>query len=598
MKKNSFLSPPFISFGTFITVSFLFLITACQSNDTTTPTQAVDLITTFEKSEGTETATYQETIAYYTKLDRTFSSISVQEIGMTDSGKPLHLITYNPEGEFNFETIRKNKNIILINNGIHPGEPDGIDATMLFMRDLAQDSIPTPKNTVVAAIAIYNIGGALNRNSTTRTDQNGPKAYGFRGNGQNYDLNRDFIKADTKNARSFYEVFHLVKPTFYVEPHVSNGADYQYILTHLLTQHNRLGGKLGRYLHENFRGKLEKRIQEKGWDITPYVSAFGRTPDTGFRQFLDTPRYSTGYTALWNTLGMMIETHKLKPYKQRVWGTYAILRSTLQILEKDGDKIAKLQKENTDFYRNKTTYSLNYVVDSSKVSYLNFKGYAGQMVPSKVTGLPRLKYNREKPYTKKVPYYNDYKPTAKVVIPKAYIIPQTWWPVINRLKWNHIDMHPLEKDTTLLVGTYRIKDYKTVNRAYEGHYLHYATQVARSQKKIEFRKGDMVIPTNQPGIRYIIETLEPIAKDSFFNWNFFDTVLQQKEHFSPYVFEETAYKFLENHPTIKAQFETKRKTDKSFRNNSYMQLAWIFRHSPYYEKAHLQYPVYRVAKKN
>ena len=71
---------------------------------------------------------------------------------------------------------------------------------------------------------------ALNRNSTTRTNQNGPESYGFRGNARNYDLNRDFIKSDTKNAKTFAQIFHLVQPDVFIDNHVSNGADYQYIL--------------------------------------------------------------------------------------------------------------------------------------------------------------------------------------------------------------------------------------------------------------------------------------------------------------------------------------------------------------------------------
>jgi murein tripeptide amidase MpaA len=131
-------------------------------------------------------------------------------LGETDSGKPLHLVIYNPDGsEKSLDELRKTYRFILINNGIHPGESDGIDASMMLYRDLCNGSIEQPEHTVIATIPVYNIGGCLNRNSVTRTNQNGPKAYGFRGNAQNYDLNRDFIKTDTKNAKSFSKIYHL-----------------------------------------------------------------------------------------------------------------------------------------------------------------------------------------------------------------------------------------------------------------------------------------------------------------------------------------------------------------------------------------------------
>ncbi|HET8837514.1 MAG TPA: M14 family metallopeptidase [Flavobacteriaceae bacterium] len=552
-----------------------------------------DLTTVFEKSKGTKTATYSQTIAFYKELDDAFSSISVEEIGTTDSGKPLHLIIYNPDNEFDFEKIREEKQVLLINNGIHPGEPDGIDATMMLMRDLAQDSIKTPKNTVVAAIAVYNVGGMLNRNSTSRVNQNGPLAYGFRGNGRNFDLNRDFMKADTRNTQAFYEIFHRVKPDVFVGTHVSNGADYQYTLTHLFTQHNKLGGKLGSYLQNSFMPKLETSLAEKKWEVTPYVNVFNQKPDNGFSQFMDSPRYSSGYTTLWNTLGLMVETHMLKPYKQRVLGTYDFLKSLVEITEKEGKNIAALRKMNVEEFAKKKVYPMNFVVDSTKIDSLNFKGYEAENEKSNVTGMSRLKYDREKPFTKKIAYYNWFKPSDSVFVPKAYIIPQAWWPVIERLKWNKIEIIPLEKDSIMLVESYRIEDFETTKTAYEGHYLHFDTKVSIHKEKVSFRKGDFIVPTDQPGFRYLIEALEPIGKDSFFNWNFFDSVLQQKEHFSPYIFEDLAYKFLQKNPEIKKQFEEKKSSDRDFEKEWYAQLNWIYRHSPYYEKAHRHYPIYR-----
>ena len=176
------------------------LIILAMSCTPTNEKKVMDFTTTFEKSGGTQTATYDETIQYYSDLAETYPEISIQAIGTTDSGKPLHILTLNPDKEFDFETIRQTKRILLINNGIHPGEPDGIDATMMLYRDIVQGKIEVPKNTVLVTIPIYNVGGSLNRNSTTRTNQNGPEAYGFRGNARNYDLNRDFIKCDTKNV--------------------------------------------------------------------------------------------------------------------------------------------------------------------------------------------------------------------------------------------------------------------------------------------------------------------------------------------------------------------------------------------------------------
>ena len=550
--------------------------------------------TVFETSNGTKTPTYNEVIEFYKQLADSYSKVHIQAIGETDSGEPLHLVTLNPDSNFNFESIKKDKRIILINNGIHPGESDGIDATMLLFRDLAQGKIKMPKNVVLATIPIYNIGGSLNRNSTTRTNQNGPEEYGFRGNARNFDLNRDFIKADSKNAKAFAKIFHLVKPDVFIDNHVSNGADYQYTLTHLFTQHNKLDGELGKYLHNTIQPELEQRLAKKNWDITPYVNVFNNVPEKGFSQFMDYPRYSTGYTTLFNTLGMMVETHMLKPYKPRVEGTYELMKTMIEIVNTEAKNIKKLRKEAFNKTYTNNLYPLDWKIDTTKQTTLNFKGYEGKMITSKVTGLQRLKYNRNLPFTKDVTYMNYFKPTTKVKIPKAYVIPKGWWPILERLKMNNIEMKPLQNDSIISVESYKIEKFNTRQSPYEGHYQHYNTTVTSSIKNITFKKGDLLVETNQYGMRYLIETLEPSAPDSFFNWNFFDTILQQKEGFSPYVWEDKALEFLNQNPEIKRQFDSIKSKNESFANNWYTQLDWIHKHSPNYENAHLQYPIYRV----
>ncbi len=570
---------------------------SCQTSEKHLPKKQAgseqDFITTFEKSKGTETPTYPEVLTYYQNLADTYATIDIQEIGSTDSGHPLHYITWSPDRSFDFKKIRQSKRIVLINNGIHPGESDGIDATMLLFRALAQKTIEIPNNTIVVTIPIYNVGGALQRNSGTRTNQNGPKSYGFRGNARNYDLNRDFIKNDTKNAQTFAKIFHQVQPDVFIDNHVSNGADYQYTLTHLFTQHNKLRGTLGDYLHQEMQPQLETLLATKNWDITPYVNVWGTTPDQGWTQFMDSPRYSTGYTALWNTLGMMVETHMLKPYKQRVEGTYELMKSMIDITEKDGEKIRLLREDAFKKLPKQKTYPINWQVDSIQVTKFNFKGYQGNYIKSKITGAQRLQYDTNAPYTKEVEYKNYFSPSKEIEIPSAYVIPKGWWNIVEKLDLNQIEYQVLKKDASSIVEIYHITTYKTRNEPYEGHFLHYNTSVKKSREHLTLFEGDIIVPTDQKGYRYLIETLEPEAPDSFFNWNFFDTILQQKESFSPYVWEDKAWELLNKDKALRTEFNKKKK-DTSFDNNEYKQLDWLHKQSHHYEKAHMRYPIFRI----
>lgn len=552
--------------------------------------------TIFEQSKSDSTATYEQTIKFYKKLAKNYPEIKIQKVGVTDAGIPLHLVLF--DADKNFNPLETRKNTILINNGIHPSEPDGVDASMLFLRDLVQSEKLKKEyeQIIIAIIPMYNIGGSLNRNSTSRVNQNGPLEYGVRGNTHNFDLNRDFIKSDTKNAQAFAKIYHMVNPDVFIDNHVSNGADYQYTLTHLFTQHNKMGGSLGEFTEESMIKNIARNLKNKDLIITPYVNVYNQVPEKGFTQFFDSPRYSTGYTTLFNSLGFMVETHMLKPYKDRVEQNYELLFSALDFLKLYGYEVKKLRQKAVEETITKETYPIKWEIDSTQYSILNFHGYEGSYIRSEVTGLKRLKYDRTKPFTKSVRYYNNYKTSKEVNIPNFYVVPKLLEKVVQLLRRNKIQILPLKEDTEIQVEGYTIDSYETVKSPFENHYLHYNTEVTSTVTMQQFKRGDFLVPTNQPGLKYLLETLEPEAVDSFFNWNFFDIILQRKSWFSPYVFEDVAKEILDNNPELKTEFDLKKEYDAEFANNYYAQLDFIYQHSKYAEKSFMQYPIYRILK--
>jgi len=501
---------------------------------------------------------------------------------------------YNSKGDFDLKNSSNLK--LLINNGIHPGESDGIDATILLYRDLVQGKLTLDEKITIAAIPIYNIGGALNRNTSSRANQNGPEEYGFRGNSRNFDLNRDFVKADTKNARSFARLFHFVNPDLFIDNHVSNGADYQYSITHLFSQSDKFGGKSGEFIKNIWQTYVEKEMRELESPISPYVNVFGRTPDSGFSQFMDYPRYSTGYASLFNTMGMMVETHMLKTYKKRVESTYKLLETNLRFGEQHFREIQNLKANAWREVLEKDTYPLKFAIDKNNYVKLNFEGYEGEFIPSEIGDYKRLYYDHKKPFTKEVLYFNAMKPTMEIDIPEFYIVPKSQWQVINRLEENNITWTSVSRDSIIQATVSYVESYQTRENPYEGHYLHYNTKSIEREEEVMLYEGDLMISTAQPGIRYLLETLEIQAVDSFFNWNYFDAILQQKEGFSPYVFEDYAIEFLEQNPRIKEQLIQKQKSDADFNQDGYKQLNWIFKQTPMFESAYNRYPIYKLSK--
>jgi len=552
---------------------------------------AQDFKTPYEKGNGNQTTTYEEMVKFYEDLDKNFESISVVEKGKDDNGEPIRVVIFNVSKTKKFEFLNP---VILINNGIHPGEPDGIDATMMLMRDLALGKIKIPQNTKVAAIEAYNISGMQRRGKFSRANQNGPEEHGFRGNARNFDLNRDFIKNDTENAKAFQEIFHWLKPIYFIDNHVSNGADYQYTFTYISTNKERLGNSLGTYFHQEMQPKLIQNMEKSKILNVPYVNIHGDSPDEGFPAFMDSPRYATGYTTLFNIPGTVAETHMLKPYQDRVKATYEYMKHSINFVDENYTEISKKMIEELTNYLPNKKYAIRWKLDSSKYSFINFKGYEAGKKPSEISGKPRLFYDRNKPFTRKVKFFDTYKADKEITIPSYYVIPKSEGKIIENLKRNQIQFKELQSDSLITVESYKIVDFKTVKNPYEGHYLHFDTQVSSELKTKKFRKGDYLVSTKQSGVKFLLETLEPEAVDSYFNWNFFDGILGQKEYFSDYVFEDTAAELLKTNKALKTAFELKKASDAKFAEDGAAQLDWVYKNSEYYEGTVNQYPIYRI----
>ncbi|MFT3980213.1 MAG: M14 family metallopeptidase [Ferruginibacter sp.] len=552
-------------------------------------------LTVFEKSKGTETATYFEVIDWYKKMDAASPFVSMKTMGTTDAGYPLHLVMVSGDGKFDPALWhQQHKLVLLINNGIHPGEPDGIDASMMLVRDIIQKKVTLPSNLAMAFIPVYNIGGVLNRNSYTRVNQNGPVEYGFRGNAQNLDLNRDFTKNDSRNAMSFAEIFHYLNPDIFVDNHVSDGADYQHTMTLITTQYDKLGASLGSFVKQKLEPKLYQDMAAKGWDMIPYVDFAETDFSKGMTMFMETPRYSTGYAALFNSISFMPETHMLKPYKQRVQSTYDLMKTFMDIGSSNAAEIIAERKKGLKEWMTSTEFPLRWKSDKSKSTQITFKGYEADTTQSEATGLKKMFYNHDKPFTRSITFFNSFSPDVIIRKPKAYIIPAGWWTVIDRLRLNKVVMRQLRQDSTITVSGYKITEYKSYPTPYEKHHKNYAVKTEQSVTGKKFLKGDYIVYLDQPSNRYIIEMLEPAGDDSFFAWNFFDAILQQKEGYSDYRWEDLAAEVLKKDPALQKKLADKKTADPAFAANPGAILDFIYKNSPYYEKAHNQYPIYRI----
>ena len=540
-----------------------------------------------------KSVTYEEAVNYYHSLAAKDDRCKMFDYGKTDCGRSLELFVINEQKVFDRNKIKK-QIVVLVNNGIHPGEPDGIDACVRLVHDWSTGKITIPNNVVLAIIPVYNIDGALRRSEFTRINQNGPTESGFRGNARNLDLNRDFIKCDSKNAKSFTKLYQTWDPDIFIDTHVSDGADYSYTMTLIDSQKDKLSPAVSDVMQKSIKPFLYSSMEKKKIEMVPYVNVFGDDPSKGMAAFYESPRFASGYAALFHSFPFVTETHMLKPFSQRVDATYEFLLSSMEVADKFINEIIISRIKSKAASVSQDKFYLNWQLDTTHVDSLLFKGYDIDTKKSEITGKERIVFNHNKAYSRNIPFASNYLPSDSIVKPRAYIIPQAWQEVIERLQLNGIDMQELKSDSVVKAEVNYIENYQTGKNPYEGHYLHSKITARKEQQEIKCLKGDYLVMANQWKNRYIVETLEPTAVDGFFAWNFFDEILQQKEWFSDYLFEDMAVTILADNPQLKSDFEERKSRDTVFANDSWAQLTYLYQHSKYYEKSHLRYPILRI----
>ena len=515
--------------------------------------------TPFESGNGNQTTAWEPCIAFYEKLAADFPAVlRFWQIGESDGGFPLHAGVVTADGVFEPEKLQAaSRPIFFNNNGIHPGEPEGIDACMALVRDFCIEParLAALGQAVFLFIPVYGVDGCNNRNATSRASQLGPESFGFRGNARNLDLNRDFVKCDTLAAQVFNRFFTDWDPDVMVDTHTSNGADYQYTMTLIHAQSDKLGGELGGFLRETMVPSIYDDMAARGWPTSPYVHPVRESPEDGIRHTLEVARFSTGYAALHHTIGFMPETHMLKPFADRYAATRALVESVLAFTLAHAQKIQALRRQARAQAAARRRWPLHWQIDYSRPNVTRFKGFKAVYRPSKLGNYQRLAYDRSQPWDKEIAFYDRCVANIEVDTPRAYLVPQAWREVIERLSWNKVLWRQQQDDETCQVRTWRIASVQTRTSPYEGHMFHDGVTLTSQMETCVLRRGDYVVPLDQARARYAVETLEPYGHDSFFRWGFFNSVLEKKEHYSDYVFEDLALEMLDTEPALKSAFE-------------------------------------------
>lgn len=569
------------------------------------PPVSLEWLTHAEQTDYRETPRYAETVEYAQRLADASPLIEYQTFGTSGQGRALPLLVATEDETFSPEAARQaGKAVVLIQACIHAGEPDGKDAGLALLRDIAitKTRAGLLKNLVVLFIPIYNTDGHERVSPYNRINQDGPAEMGWRTTSTYQNLNRDYMKADTPETRAWLSLWNRWKPDLFIDCHVTDGADYQYNITYQHEHHAGVAESVLAWERQVIDERVASATAAAGNTVSWYLEFIdNRDLNLGIRDFNGSPRFSTGYTPIRNRPGILIETHMLKPYRPRVIGTYDFLRFALAEVSNDPESLlaavrAADEKTLADGrnYDPARRYPIDFELTNNARPY-QLKAVEYQTAMSDVSGEPYVSFGT-KPVEITVPMYDDFGVKTAVAPPLYYIVPVQWQEVIAVLRAHGLEMETTNEPLAIDVESYRFVDVRWPGGPFEGRLMpEFRAEVVREHRT--FPAGSIIVPLAQESAKVAINLLEPEAPDSLVRWGFFNATFEAKEYAENYILEKLAREMLATSSEVREEFQRRLTTDAAFAANPRARLEFFYQRSPYWDQQMNLYPVGRIINK-
>ena len=566
-----------------------------------------DWRTKAEATDYCETARYDETMTYCRRLAAASPFVHLETMGHSPEGREIIAVVASLDKAFTPEAARATgKEIVLVNACIHSGECEGKDAGMALLRDLLiKEEYKTNgllDHAILLFVPIHSVDGHERFSPYHRINQNGPAEMGWRTTAQNYNLNRDWLKADAPEMRAMLELFHRWMPDLFIDLHNTDGADYQYDITYTLERHVNEAPGIIAWQAEAFDKRIFPALTKEGHKIAPYiVLKTNDQPRDGFVDGVASPRLSTGYVALWQRCALLVETHMLKDYRTRVASTYDLLKAVLTELHDAPGKLraATAQADRDTVAAGKAAYDparrlpVDFKLGPGSVPF-EFLGVEYKQSLSEVSGALWTQYDPAKPVTFTVPFYNEVQTAKEVCPPVGYVIPAAWTVVIDRLRVHGLAFTTLDKPLTCEVETYKFEHTEWQPKPFENHHMIKEVKFAPVRKTETFPAGSVVVYLDQPGARVAMHLLEPDAPDSLLKWGYLDAIFEPKEYSEERLMEAMAREMMARDPKLREEFEKKVESDAAFAGSARLRLDWFYERTPFFDDRLNVYPIGRL----
>ncbi|PZO75937.1 MAG: carboxypeptidase [Sphingomonas taxi] len=540
-------------------------------------------ITPAERAGFATTPPYAETRAWLERLAAASPLIRIETFGRTAQGRDMLMVRASKGGT--------GKPVVLIQAGIHSGEIDGKDAGLMLLRDIAlrgKDSLLDSVDLVF--VPIYNIDGHEASSRWNFPALRGPSEKGYVATARGINLNRDYAKADAPETRAMIALLRQLDPILYVDCHVSDGLDMQYDITFTYAGWGRYAyhRATADWLTARFGPTVTTALERAGHIPTLYPSPIDtRDPVKGIRQAPEGPRYSTGYGDFIGVPTVLVENHMLKPYRQRVLGTYVLLEAALKLAATDRDRIAAAKA--TDRATRPATMLARWKPAATPIGWIErFKGIGFETYRSAASGRMEQRWTG-KPITFRMPIIGQ-DPVETVTLPTAWWVPAEQTEILDRLRLHGIRFDRITDPRTLALDRVHLRD-AVVQRAQDGR-LPLKASFEHVPVTETLPAGTVRVPSDQPLGLLAAALLEPEAPDSLLAWGFFPEMLSSPPGAEDFVRAPLAEALLASDETVRTAF-TAKLDDSAFARDPEARLDWLMERLPDHKTAHLTYPILR-----
>jgi hypothetical protein len=570
-----------------------------------------DLLTRAETSGFRATSSYDETLELLRRLEARSPAVKLSSFGTSEQGRRLPLVVVSKDKAFTAaEARRSSKPIVLLQSGIHAGEIDGKDATLMLLRELALGQRAEILDAMtLLLVPIYNVDGHERVSRFNRSNQDGPEeGMGFRTTARGLDLNRDHLKLDSAEARALVGLVNEWRPHLHVDNHVSNGFDHAWVVGYATAEAPQAAAPVDAWARATLPAVAEA-TRRAGHPIGPYLELLSSDdPAKGAITPPYRPRYSTGYFALRNRPSILIETHSHKPFRARVLGNHAWMAALLAEVARRPSALV----EAVDAAERRTVALgapdaapseavLRYGPDrddpgagGGAPDHVRVPLYAWSTATSIVTSGPLTTYERGKLRETDLPWHHTPRVTQAVPRPRGYVVMPGWPAIEERLRAHGLRVEKRTGGADAEVEIMRVMDPKFGATPYQGITAVTSMKVSRQPETRRIPAGALWVPADQPDFEVAIQLLEPDAPDSLLAWGFLSGIFERKEWIDGPEVERLAQELLKD-DKVAAEWRSAL-ADPAFAKDAAARYLWWSKRTPYWDETIGLMPVYRVMK--